>query len=70
MENKEQVISMNFNARLEMDKLNKIMKKRGLEDKGRVQKFIDSEVIKLCGPYTPFQTGTYWNNNWERYCNL
>lgn len=24
----------------------------------RAQKFVDSEVIRLCGPYTPFETGT------------
>ena len=24
----------------------------------RAQKFVDSEVIRLCGPYTPFESGT------------
>ena len=47
---------MNFNVKLEMDSLNEMLKKRGLEERGRVQKFIDSEVIRLCSPYTPFQT--------------
>ena len=44
---------MNFNVKLEMDSLNEMLKKRGLEERGKVQKFIDREVIRLCGPYTP-----------------
>ena len=30
---------------------------RGLESRDTVQKFIDSEVLRLTAPYIPFQTG-------------
>ena len=36
----------------------KVLKDRGLEDKGPVQKFIDSEVLRLCDPLVPFDQGT------------
>ena len=47
---------MNFKVKLEIESLNQNLKKRGRQERGRVQKFIDSEVIRLCSPYTPFQT--------------
>lgn len=31
---------------------------RGLNENGAVQQFIDSEVIRLMEPYTPFRDGT------------
>jgi hypothetical protein len=34
-----------------------LIAKRGLQPYGRTQKFIDSEVIRLMRPYTPFLTG-------------
>lgn len=34
-----------------------ILKKRGLEPGGRVQRYIDSEVIRLMSPYTPKDDG-------------
>ena len=34
----------------------KILEKRGLEDKGRVQKFIDTECLRLCAPKVPKDT--------------
>lgn len=37
--------------------LNKLLSKRGLEEKGKVQQFIDSEVLRLTDPYIPFDTG-------------
>ena len=30
-----------------------IIEKRGLEHSGKVQQFIDSEVLRRCQPYTP-----------------
>ena len=33
-----------------------IIHKRGLEDNGRVQKFIDSECLRLCAPKVPKDT--------------
>lgn len=35
----------------------KILEKRGLEDKGRVQQFIDTECLKLCAPKVPKDSG-------------
>lgn len=35
-----------------------ILKERGLEKGGKVQKYIDSEVIRLMSPYTPKMDGT------------
>ena len=32
---------------------NKIIRARGLEEKGRVQQFIDNECLKLCAPKVP-----------------
>ncbi len=34
-----------------------LLKKRGLQSGGKVQKFIDSECIRCMDKYTPFQTG-------------
>ena len=41
-----------FNLKLIYD-LNSIIKSRGLEEQGKVQQFIDSEVLKLCAPMVP-----------------
>lgn len=35
----------------------KIIKSLGMEEQGRVQKYIDSEVIRLCNPYIPRRSG-------------
>lgn len=43
--------------RLETDSTAAILARRGLEKGGRVQKYIDSEVIRLSRPYTPFLSG-------------
>lgn len=48
---------MKINSRLEIDDINKILKRRGLEERGIVQRYIDSEVIRLMAPYTPKDTG-------------
>jgi hypothetical protein len=48
---------MQFNARLEMKELPQLMRERGLQNSGRVQQFIDQEVIRLMAPYTPMLTG-------------
>ena len=33
------------------------LKKRGLDDGGRVQKYIDSKVLEYCNPKVPEETG-------------
>lgn len=35
----------------------KALKKRGLEEGGRVQKYIDSQVLRCCDPKVPQDTG-------------
>lgn len=42
---------------IQMDSINKILSRRGLEEKGKVQRYIDNEVIRLSEPYTPHLTG-------------
>lgn len=41
-----------------MDDLSKIVSRRGLEARGRVQQFIDSEVLRHTDRYVPMDTGT------------
>lgn len=48
---------MDFKARMEIKELQVLMAKRGLEAQGRVQKYIDSEVLRKCDPYVPMDTG-------------
>lgn len=48
---------MQFNGHLEMKATDIMMKDRGLEPMGRVQKFIDQECIRLMAPYTPRKSG-------------
>lgn len=38
--------------------VNAVIKTRGLEDGGRVQKFIDTECLRLCAPKIPKDTNT------------
>lgn len=51
-------MKLHYDARLELDDLAGALERRGLTPGGRVQKFIDSEVIRLCDPKVPFDTGT------------
>lgn len=44
-------------AKFKMDSIQKILAKRNLETGGLVQRFIDSEVIRQCEPYVPFDEG-------------
>ena len=47
-----------FHANLDMQPTSVILARRGLEEGGRVQQYIDSEVLRLSEPYTPHVTGT------------
>lgn len=40
-----------------MKSVNQLTRERGLQKGGKVQKFVDSECIRLMDKYTPFQTG-------------
>ena len=54
------MIGMHF--KIEFEPHDKILKKRGLGEGGRVQKYIDSEVLRLNKPYTPHDTGELSNS--------
>ena len=49
---------MQFNGSLNIKKTDIIKKEHGLNDMGRVQKYIDSECIRLMSPYVPFVSGS------------
>lgn len=44
-------------ARVEMRPIAEILRKRGLEPSGRVQRAVDQEVLRLCEPYVPHDSG-------------
>jgi hypothetical protein len=48
---------MHFDGKLNINKTDIIKKKRGLNNMGHVQKYIDSECIRLMSPYVPFVSG-------------
>lgn len=48
---------MQFDGKFEMNSLAKLMSDRGIQDHGPVQRFIDSETIRLMAPYTPRLNG-------------
>lgn len=44
-------------AKVDMKPATQILKEKGIDKGGRVQKYIDSEVLRLCAPYVPFDDG-------------
>ncbi len=46
-----------FTAKFTINSNNDLLKKRGLENRGRVQKYVDKEAIRLMTPYTPKESG-------------
>lgn len=50
---------MNSSYRIELNSLQEILKKRNLEEKGRVQRFVASEVVRLSDKRVPMVTGTF-----------
>lgn len=49
---------MEINGKFNIEATKVIMNNHGLDNMGEVQRYIDSEVIRLMGPYTPFRSGT------------
>jgi len=49
---------ISFNVRIENFFHELWLEKRGLQPMGRVQKYIDSEVMRKVEPYTPMLSGT------------
>ena len=50
-----------FQGEFKLDSNDKILKRIGLAEGGEIQKFVDSEVLRLCDPYVPFQIGILRN---------
>lgn len=48
---------MSFGTRVQMATLGILLAGRGLEPRGRVQKYVDSEVLRLTDKYVPMDTG-------------
>ena len=48
---------MRISTRIELHSVEQIIAERGLNKGGPVQQFIDSEVLRLCDPYVPRDTG-------------
>lgn len=48
---------MKITARLELDSMSDMLARRNLETGGAVQRFIDSEVLRLCEPRVPRDNG-------------
>ena len=44
-------------AKLDMGSVKSVLAKKNLQLGGAVQKYIDSEVIRQCEPYVPFDSG-------------
>lgn len=49
-------------VKLDVKSIPQIKQSRGLQERGRVQQMIDSEVIRLMTPYTPRDTGALINS--------
>lgn len=47
--------------KIEMDDTQKILLKRHLNENGKGQRFMTSEIKRLCHPYTPFMNGPLKN---------
>lgn len=50
-------VGFEINARLELEDLQKILDKRGLQPGGRVQTVVDEAVLRYCNPKVPMETG-------------
>ena len=55
-------MSSSVDCKLKMNSTNKILEKRGLDKKGKVQQIIDSEVLRRCEPYVPLDSGMLVNS--------
>lgn len=51
-----------FDAVLELKELDGVLAARGLCAGGKVQRFVDEEVIRACDSKVPFETGTLKNS--------
>lgn len=61
-------------VQIEMSSAEELLRRRGIEKGGRVQKYIDSTVVRLCDKYVPFLSGllkraigTVYGSGYVRY---
>lgn len=54
-------MAKDITVKLNLDPLEKILKKRNLEPNGAAQKKCASELKRMCDPYVPMNTGTLKN---------
>lgn len=50
-------MTFNVNTSFKIKPTPQIIKELGLQKGGKVQRFIDTEVVRLCDKYTPMRTG-------------
>ena len=55
-------MAYHFTLKTVQYKIPEVMDHLGLTEKGRVQQFIDSEVLRLCDPMVPKDTGALINS--------
>ena len=48
-------MDIKLDGNLDLKPSSEILRERGIENNGRVQKVIDSEVLRLCEPYVPLR---------------
>lgn len=46
-----------MSVQIQISPAEELLRKRGIEKGGKVQKYIDSKVVSLCDKYVPFRTG-------------
>lgn len=49
---------MSFSVNVRLKPISAILSQRGIQPDGEMQKYIDSEVLRLCRPYVPMDAGT------------
>lgn len=55
-------MNVKFDASLDFGRVGSTLDDLGLQDAGPVQRFVDSEVVRLCDPKVPFRTGALKNS--------
>ncbi len=51
---------------VDLGSLEALKKGRGLGTNGKIQQYIDQEVLRLMAPFTPFDTGALQNNAYAK----
>lgn len=57
-------MKIEYTGTLDIDGLDKIKKRHGIEAGGPAQQFLDMEVIRQCEPYVPYDSGNLTRSAW------